>query len=366
VSPVGIEWAVLGGTAACLFGIDAVAASRSKKGASPRSAALASVAWVVAGLTFAPVVWILQGATAGGSYLSAYIAERILSVDNVTVFALVISSLALPAAARGRVLRLGVAGAVVLRLVLVLLGVALVSRLWWIEPAMGVLLVASSGRLAAGSSHEGERLLRRAREPAGGARGERPVLRHLTRRSPVLVGAAALVAADVVFALDSVPTVVAFAPSQFPALAATVFSVLGLAALTDLLSGLLVRLRHLKAGLSASLVIVGAKLVLAPLVEVPAPVVLAAVAAVVVASVAASLRGWRASMRPPSGLHRRCAPSGSSGLVLTAGGLPGREQNDGVVTPGSVRGLGPVPGRCGLADSAGPEGTRPEAQEAEG
>ncbi|HEY1792728.1 MAG TPA: hypothetical protein VGG34_07400 [Opitutaceae bacterium] len=227
------------------------------------------------GLAFGALVLAFRGPGQAQQYYSAYLIELGLSVDNLFVFTLVFERFRVPDARRSRLLFAGVAGAAVMRTALLLAGVGAVRRFAWLVPVLGAVILAT-----------GARLLFSGR----GRTGLGPVARLASRVAPA--GLAALVAveaADLVFALDSIPAVLAVTRDPFVAVSSNLFALLGLRSLYALVGRAMRRLRHLNLGIAAILAFVGLKMLAEPWLPVPPGASLAVIAAILVAAVAASL-----------------------------------------------------------------------------
>jgi tellurite resistance protein TerC len=233
---------------------------------------------VLAGLGFGVGLWLLRGPEPAQQYLSGYLIELSLSVDNVFVFALVFEQFGVQGKRQRRLLFWGIAGAMVLRTVFIVVGVGAIQHFAWIIPVFGAFILATGVRLAATRG-------RKAFDPAGN-----PAVGFMVRRVPAAVAAlVALETADLVFALDSLPAVLAVTHDAFIAVASNLFAILGLRSLFVVVSGAMRSLRFLKAGLAAILSFVGIKMIAEPWFRIPTPLSLAVIAAVLAASAAASL-----------------------------------------------------------------------------
>ena len=277
-------------------------------GRSLRGAAVLSAMWVAAGLAFGVVLWLWQGSGAGGQYLAGYLLEKSLSVDNIFVFVLLFSSLAVPAELQRRVLYLGVVGALVLRAALIAAGAALIGSLSWIFYVFGLVVLLGAVRMIRGGPAGPRRSLavrglRRVLPVTGDYHGDRFLVRAGGRltATPLLVALLAIEATDLVFALDSIPAVFGVTSDVFIVFTSNAFAVLGLRALYFLLAGAVSRLRYLRHGLAVLLAFIGVKMLASPLVHLPAWVSLAVIAAVIGGAVAASLYRGRAAAPPAPG-----------------------------------------------------------------
>jgi tellurite resistance protein TerC len=237
-----------------------------------------ALACVALGLAFGAIVWLQRGFEPAQQYLAGYLIELSLSVDNVIVFALVFEQFGLDPRQQHRLLFWGVAGAVVFRSALIIAGVGAITRFAWIVPVFGLVILATGIRLAL--REEG----RKAVAPAG------RVYRFATRHAPA--GLAALIVletADLVFALDSLPAVLAVTHDAMIAIASNLFAILGLRSIFFVVSGAMRSLRFLNAGVAAILSFVGIKMMAEPWYAVPTAVSLAVIAALLGISIGVSV-----------------------------------------------------------------------------
>jgi tellurite resistance protein TerC len=269
-------WLAFGAAIVAMLAVDLVVAGRtSGRVPSMRSAAWWSVGWTVVALAFAAVVLVWRGEGHASEYLTGFVLERSLSLDNLFVFAMLFGYLAVPQAEQRKVLFFGIVGAIVLRLAFILAGGALLDAFHWSIYLFGALLVVTGIRMALHSDEEVPRLLRRLAPSGSGS----------------LMAAFALVAIfDVVFAVDSIPAIFAVTRDTFTVFAANAFSLLGLASLYFLLAGMRERFRHLNKGLAFVLVFIGLKMLVSDLWHVPTELSLAVIIVSITASVLASPR----------------------------------------------------------------------------
>ncbi len=267
---------------------------RRHGGGSLRSAAVATVVWTLIGVVVTiPVIFVDNG-SAGAHYVTIYLLERALSLDNVAVFAIVLASLRVPIERRENLVVLGVGLALVLRVLLIGGGLALVDALHETLYFFGALLLLTgvntirSGLPGAhGEQEQGGGLMVRIAARVGGT-------------SAVLAPLIALAVADIVFAVDSIPAAFGITRDVFPIVAANGFSVLGLHAAYVLLQGGMARFRYLDTGLGVVLVLIGIELVTEDLVRLPSWVTLVAVVAVLGIAIAWSMAADRRDRHPPS------------------------------------------------------------------
>ena len=271
-----------------------------------REAAWWSAGWVGLSLVFAGVVTVTLGTTAGVEFTTAWLLEKSLSVDNLFVFALIFSYFSVPRAYQHRVLFLGVLGALVFRGIFLAAGVAVVNRFTAVLFGFAAVLLYSAWKLLKDDddtydpgSSVAVRLLRKVVPVRDEFAGTHFFVREAGRlvATPLLVVVVALEAADLVFAVDSVPAVLAVSDDAFIIYSSNAFAILGLRALYFLLAGLLEKFHLLSKGLAVILAFIGVKLVLqathkvisTSVPEIPSIVSLGVIVAVLTASVVLSL-----------------------------------------------------------------------------
>ena len=276
-------WSILGGLVVVLLAVDLVVFARHHA-PTLRESAIWSVGWVVLALVFGLVLWQWQGGQAGSEYLTGYLLERSLSLDNVFVFAVILSYFAVPREMQPNVLGWGIALALLLRLVFILVGAALLESFQVTFYLFGLLLLYTAYKLA---RHDDIQI-----EPE-----RNPVLR-LSRpvgiASPLFAVFVVVATTDLIFAIDSIPAIFAVTREPFIVFAANAFAMLGLRALYFLLAGMRDRFVYLSQGLAAVLGFIGVKMLLVDLWHVPIWLSLAVV--VITLAVAAAL-SVRASAR---------------------------------------------------------------------
>ncbi|MGH3438712.1 MAG: TerC/Alx family metal homeostasis membrane protein [Sciscionella sp.] len=239
-----------------------------------REAALWSLAYVAAAALFGLCVWAFAGTAPALQFATGYLVEKTLSVDNLFLFALVLSAFAVPARHQAKVLLIGILGALGMRVVFIVAGAELVSRFSMVFLAFGALLIYTGIRLlrshGAPPDVRNGRVMRWARRRLPLAEATEPaedgalLVRRGGRRAITGLGLAvlALLSVDIMFALDSIPAIFGITQDVYLVLCANAFALLGLRALYFLLVGLLDRLAHLHYGLAAVLGLIGVKLVL--------------------------------------------------------------------------------------------------------
>lgn len=277
---------------------------RSEK-VSLREATTWSAVWVALSLCFALAVYLTMGRQSGLEFLTGYLIEYALSVDNIFVFVLIFSYFNVPEKYQHRVLFWGIIGALVLRGVMIVAGSALVTRFSWTLYIFGAFLLLTGIRMAvqkdtAAYNPEHDPVLRLSRrlipvtnEYRGDAffvhthdkDGKRGIA-----ATPLFIVLLIVDTTDVIFATDSIPAIFAVTRDPFIVYTSNICAVLGLRQLYFLLAGVVDKFVYLKLGLSIVLIFIGAKMLLEPFVHIPIGGSLGVVAAVLGASIVASLR----------------------------------------------------------------------------
>ncbi len=269
----------------------------------PREALVWSVVWVVVALLFNAFVARQLGAERGLEFLTGYLIEKALSVDNLFVFLVLFSTFRVPAELQHKVLFWGIVGALLMRGAFVAAGAAALEAFHSLIYVFGGLLVLTGIKLLRQKDHGVEparnpvyRLFQRVVPAVADYRGASFFVREGGRRlaTPLFFVLVAVEATDLVFAVDSIPAIFAVTRDPFIVFTSNIFALLGLRALYFLLADGLARLRYLKVGLALVLVFVGLKMSVSEFVKVPIPLSLGVVTALLAGAVAAS---WWATRR---------------------------------------------------------------------
>ena len=273
---------------------------------SSREALIWSAAWIGLALVFnAGLWWYLQGRVPGEEadrialeFLTGYLVEKALAVDNIFVFLMLFTYFAVPPQSQQRVLVLGVLGAIVLRAIMIFIGAALIAQFHWILYIFGAFLLLTGLKMirAAGQEPnlETSPILR-------WVTGHLPLIRRYhgealwigegkrRKYTPLFVVLVMIAITDVIFAVDSIPAIFAITLDPFIVLTSNVFAVLGLRALYFLLADLADRFHLLAYGLAAVLVFIGTKMLLIDVVKIPVALSLGVVAVLLAGAMLASL-----------------------------------------------------------------------------
>ena len=309
-----LAWLALSAFIVVALLLDLRAGIRQKKEPSMRSSIAWSIVWTALGVGFAAIVLAIDGGESASEYLAGFLIEKSLSLDNLFVFAVLFGFFAVPADQRQRVLVYGIAGAIVLRAAFIVAGTAALESFHAATYILGALLAVTAWEDRPPRGGGGRSGPEPSHAPA--AQGA-AVLGHLRRNPAVttrdgkrmatpLMAALVMVAAfDVMFALDSIPAILAVTRDTYIVFAANAFSLLGMVSLYFVLAGLLGRFRYLHLGLAAILGYVAAKLLFVDFWHPPIGVSLA----VIVACLAVAAIGSAVAERRERLGHDRGRPS---------------------------------------------------------
>jgi tellurite resistance protein TerC len=253
-----------------------------------RTAAIWSGIWVALAIAFGTGLWLFEGAEVGESYFAGYTMEKALSLDNVFVFTLIFAALAVPRDEQPRVLLWGILIALVLRAVFIFAGAEALETYSWVAWPFAALLAWT-----------GWRILRSDPEHDEGAKIVERVRRRFPGLKPAVAALLAVAVADVIFAVDSVPAILAITTDTFVVFAANAFALLGLRALFFLVAGAVARFAYLQAALGVLLIGIAGKLVYGEATgeKIATSLTLGSIVAVLAVAIGASL--WKERTAPP-------------------------------------------------------------------
>jgi tellurite resistance protein TerC len=296
------HWITLVGIIVVLLVVDLVVFHKEAHDINTKEAAIESVAWISIGLLFSLFVLWQWGGAATGEYFAGYLIEKSLSVDNVFVWALIFSHFMVPQKYQHRVLFWGIFGALVLRAIFIFLGVELIERFSWVLYIFGAFLLYTAAKMMFGSDEHADpgdskflKLVQRFVPSTDQLDGQKLFTKVNGKRlaTPLFAVLVLVEGTDVIFAVDSVPAVLAVSREQFIVFASNAFAILGLRALYFLLADMHARFSYLQEGLAIILAFVGIKMIIAqePLeYHIPTAIALLFIGLVLVASVAFSLK----------------------------------------------------------------------------
>ena len=324
-------WAAFLAFVIAMLALDVFVLHRRAHEVSLREAGIWSAVWVIMGLGFGGLVWAWAGDGTAQAYLAGYLIEKSLSVDNIFLFAAIFSAFAIPARHQHRVLMFGIVGALVMRAGFIAAGITLLEAIHPVIYVFGAVLLLAAFNMLRGGAHappEQSRVLRWLRRwlpVTDELHGQRFLIRPdddgkqrgRLLATPLLLALIVVETTDVIFAVDSIPAILAVTTDPFVVYTSNVFALLGMRALYFLLAGAAGKLRYLRPGLAVILAGVAAKLLLADVVEFPAWSAPAFITAVLAVAAAASLRDNR---------HRRRAGIRAEEAAPPAAAPPSREQ----------------------------------------
>jgi tellurite resistance protein TerC len=263
-----------------------------------REALIWSIVWISLALVFNAGVYFWFGPERALEFLTGYLIEKALSVDNLFVFLVLFSYFAVPTSLQHRVLFWGIVGALIMRAGFIAGGAALLQSFHWVIYIFGAFLVFTGIKLVAARESEIHpernlviRLFLKLMPCVPEYRGARFTVKEAGKRyaTPLLLVLVAIEATDIVFAVDSIPAIFAITADPFIVFTSNIFAILGLRALYFLLAGMLNKFRYLKIGLGLVLAFVGTKMLIAGWIHIPISLSLGAVAGLLGISIAASL-----------------------------------------------------------------------------
>jgi tellurite resistance protein TerC len=285
---------------AAMLALDLGLLQRNAHAVKMKEAIAWCVVWVTLAFGFGGLLWWRRGAELAQQYLAGYLVELCLSVDNVFVFILVFTYFKVAPRYQHRVLFWGIIGAVVMRAVFILVGVSIIARFHWILYLFGAFLIYTGIKMALPSSAEVDvdpnhnlavRIFRRFYPVAAENEQGHFFVRQDGRRmaTPLFIVLIVIETTDLVFALDSLPAVLAITSDGFVALTSNIFAILGLRSLYFALSGVMQLFRFLKIGLAAILVFIGLKMLIDHWVDISTTVSLGVIGGVLAISVLLSV-----------------------------------------------------------------------------
>ena len=292
-------WAALIAAITIMLVVDLLLVHRTPHEISIREAGIESAVWISIGLAFTGVIFWWQGTQAAGEYLAGYLIEKSLSVDNVFVWAVIFSYFAVPRKYQFRVLFWGIFGALVLRAVFIFAGVRLLETFEWVIYVFGAFLLLTAWRIYRHDETEVHpennpvlKLVQRIIPSTPELDGQKLFTRKHGRllATPLFAVLILVETTDVVFAVDSIPAILAVSREPFIVFASNAFAILGLRALYFLLAGMAGKFRYLNVGLGVIMGFVGLKMIGAEFYHLPIWASLSVIAVVLAVAVWASIR----------------------------------------------------------------------------
>ena len=338
-------WAAFAAFVVAMLVLDLFVLHRRATVVSLRQAAAWTAVWLAIGLGFGGLLWAWDGGDTAQAYLAGYLIEKSLSLDNVFVFAVIFAAFAIPARYQHRVLMFGIVGALIMRAAFIVAGVTLLEAFHPVIYVFGAVLLYAAVRMLRGGSVSHSRprhgrvlrAVRRMLPTTEVLHGQRFVVRDGERggrggsggrgrlaATPLLVALVVIEVTDLIFAVDSIPAILAVTTDTFVVYTSNVFALLGMRALYFLLAGAATRFRYLQPGLAVILAAVAVKLLTDDLYQVPAwasPAFIAAVLAVVAVLSLRDRGDRRRSARAPRAdshpsRQPRTQPSSSTSSII--------------------------------------------------
>jgi tellurite resistance protein TerC len=300
--PDYISWIIFAVAVGGLLSLDLFVFHREARAVRMREAAVWVTVWVTLGLSFGGWIFLTRGATSGAEYLAGYLIEYSLSMDNVFVFAVLFAYFGVPAAYQHRLLFWGVMGAIVFRAIFIVAGTALLATFHFVIYLFGALLLFTAWRMVTvGTEHVDPganpvlRTMRRVIPITDSFDGQRFFTRREGRlwATPLFAALVVVETSDIMFAIDSVPAILAITTDTFIVFTSNAFAIMGLRSLYFLLAGLIDRFEYLKYGLAALLAFAGVKMLLSDVVHLDVWLSLGVIVAILIISVVISLRATR-------------------------------------------------------------------------
>lgn len=274
------------------------AISDAKRVRSTNDALVWTIVWISLGLIFAGVIYFSMGYGKMLEYITGYTLEKTLSVDNMFVFLLIFTSLAIPHQYQHKVLSVGILSAIAMRIPLIIAGVSLLETFHWMIYIFGAFLIFTAIRMFVQKKEEkielekniAVRALKKIMPVDIELKSERFLLRKngILYATPLLVAIAIVEMTDLVFALDSIPAVLAITSDPFIVITSNVFAIFGLRSLYFLLSGSMEKFYYLKPALTTLLFFIGFKMLLSEFYEIPTDVSLAIICSILGIAIALS------------------------------------------------------------------------------
>ena len=294
-----IGWTIFIVLIAGVLAVDLFVVRRRSHDVGMREALTWSAIWVGLALAFAAGVWVTRGHHAGLEFLTAYLVEESLSVDNLFVFLLLFAHFRVPSVLQHKVLFWGIIGALVMRFVFILAGVSLLARFEWIIYLLGALLIYTGVKMFRESDVRLEpeknpivKLTRRLIPMSGAYEGDQFFVKTLKGwlATPLFLVVVIINWTDVVFAIDSIPAIFAVTRDTFVIFSSNILAILGLRAMFFVLADAMNRYRYLKPGVALILAFVGVKMALSYWFHISTSLSLAVIVSVLVGAVGLSLR----------------------------------------------------------------------------
>lgn len=290
----GLFWVVV---ISALF-LDLFILNKHKGHVSIKEAAVMVCCWVALALSFGGVIFYALGHQKGLEYLTGYVMEYSLSIDNMFVFIMIFGYFAIPRENQPKALIWGILGAVVLRFIFIFVGVELIEKFSWMIYVFGGLLIITAVKMFFDNDNEEKdiskniafRLLKKLFPFKADYKGSDFFVKENTKRfaTPLLAAVFVIEMSDVIFAVDSIPAVLSITHDPFIVYTSNIFAIIGLRSLYFLLNGIAGKFAYLKYGISVILLFVGFKMMAHSFVKIPTLASLGVILFILILSIAAS------------------------------------------------------------------------------
>lgn len=281
-----------------MLALDLGVFNRKSHEVSVREALVWSAVWIALALAFNALIYFYMGPVKALEFLTGYLLEKSLSVDNIFVFVIVFSMFAVPSAYQHKILFWGVFGAIVMRIILIFSGIALITKFHWLVYIFGAFLVFTGIKMVFGKEKKSDpgnnftvKLFKKFFPVKDEIDGDRFFIKSegKTYASRLFLTLIVIEITDLVFAVDSIPAILAVTNDAFIVYTSNLFAILGLRSLYFALAGIIHKFRYLKHGLAVVLVFVGIKMIISEFYKIPVTVSLLVISAVITVSVIVSL-----------------------------------------------------------------------------
>ncbi|MFZ3207253.1 MAG: TerC family protein [Geobacteraceae bacterium] len=303
-----IMWLGFASIIVIMFILDLGVFNRKSHAISFREALAWTLAWVSLAMAFNIWIWYAMGPTKALEFLTSYLIEESLSVDNLFVFIMIFSYFHISKTHQPKILKWGIIGALVLRAIFIVIGIGLIERFHWMIYIFGGILVITGVKMAFGGTEKIEpeknllvRLVRRFVPITKHVRDDRFFIKKggIRAATPLFLTLLVVESSDLIFAIDSIPAVLAVTRDPFIVYTSNVFAIMGLRSLYYLLANVLEMFVFLKLGVSIILAFVGAKMLLSDIYPIPIPFSLGAIVGILAISIITSITIGNKSGRLP-------------------------------------------------------------------
>ncbi len=293
-----VLWIIFGIVIIGMLILDLFVVNRKAHKISLKEASLWAIIWVGAAILFCAGIYILLGKTKALEFLTGYIIEKSLSVDNLFVFIMIFSYFHVSPLFQPRVLKWGIIGAVIMRALFITVGIGLFKLFDWVVYIFGALLIFTAIKIVVRQEEKFDpeknpllKLFRKLFRVTSDFHSESFFVKHggLWSATPLFITLLLIESSDVIFAMDSIPAVLAITTDPFIVYTSNIFAILGLRSLFFVISGMMGMFRYLKIGISVILCFVGVKMLLVHIYKIPITVSLGVVFGVLVLSILISL-----------------------------------------------------------------------------